>query len=745
MLTLLMALAAIFAWKALSARLDRAERELDTLKARLAKIDSAVRSPANTRPAGITPPAATPRAIAPPPATPPPTVTQPISEGIREDRDLVRAVFGTPGPAIPTPSPSAPVATQREESLETIIGSRWLLYAGIVAVIVGASYFIKLAFDNDWINETARVVIGGLAGGALAYAGMRFVRAGYPLYGQIISGGGIAILYLSCYAAFNFYHLISQLLAFGLMCLITVAAAWLADRQRSQPLAVIAVGGAFATPFLLASGRDAATVLFTYDAILVAGTMLLARRREWPWLNLLSYAGVVLTFAVWASTSYTPDKFLTTEAFLTLFCGMFLFLLYQSRQSVDPVTTQVRDILWSAPLLYYAASLAVLYDHGIAFLVFLILLHVAGVAAARQRRSSLLRLGSWIAASLPLARWTVEHANATWFVPGLAIVAGIYAITLLAQLDVIFQSHRRLDDTDVGLLHANGLAAYGCAFLLIDAIHPFSAAPTAFAFAGWQLALAGSLARRDRDAALHFVALAFALTSVAIAILFHAAGMVIGWAAEGAAAIWLGLRERRAWLRAGGAVLLAASIVALIALQFEPPYFGQVIFVNRRALAGMFVVLVLSCLAALYRRWPSETDRELHPRDVLLVTANALALLVLTCEISAFWTLREPSLASGELARDARLLRQAMISMTWAIYAAGLIVAGLRRHYAPIRYFGIVVFAATILKVFMIDLASLDRIYRVVSVIGLGVLLLITSYLYQRSRASEPPGANPQT
>jgi uncharacterized membrane protein len=169
------------------------------------------------------------------------------------------------------------------------------------------------------------------------------------------------------------------------------------------------------------------------------------------------------------------------------------------------------------------------------------------------------------------------------------------------------------------------------------------------------------------------------------------------------------------------------------------------VFINRRALAGAFVVVVLFCLAALYRRSPADTDRELHPRDVLLVTANALTLLVVTSEISAFWRLREPFLTSLELARDARLTRELMISMVWAIYAAGLIVAGLRRRYAPIRYFAILVFGGTILKVFMIDLASLDKIYRVISVVGLGVLLLLTSYLYQRTLAAEPPDAEQKT
>ena len=47
------------------------------------------------------------------------------------------------------------------------------------------------------------------------------------------------------------------------------------------------------------------------------------------------------------------------------------------------------------------------------------------------------------------------------------------------------------------------------------------------------------------------------------------------------------------------------------------------------------------------------------------------------------------------------------------------------------------VFAVTIVKVFAIDLAELDRLYRVLSIMGLGVMLLMTSYLYQRA-ATKP-------
>jgi len=64
-----------------------------------------------------------------------------------------------------------------------------------------------------------------------------------------------------------------------------------------------------------------------------------------------------------------------------------------------------------------------------------------------------------------------------------------------------------------------------------------------------------------------------------------------------------------------------------------------------------------------------------------------------------------------------------------------LIVAGIRKRYSPIRYLAIAVFAGTIAKVFLVDLAELDQVYRVLSIVGLGVALLMTSFLYHRFRA----------
>ena len=167
--------------------------------------------------------------------------------------------------------PVPPSRAEARDALETRIGSRWLLYIGVVAIIVGVSYFEKLAIDNHWLSETARVIQGAIVGMASGRRGASFRARRLPGLRPGCSGCGVAILYVSTYAAFNFYQLIGQPVAFILMSGVTMLAAWLANRQRSQGLALVAVGGGFATPFLLPGTTDAEVALFGYETILIAG------------------------------------------------------------------------------------------------------------------------------------------------------------------------------------------------------------------------------------------------------------------------------------------------------------------------------------------------------------------------------------------------------------------------------------------------------------------------------------------
>ena len=75
-------------------------------------------------------------------------------------------------------------------------------------------FFLKYAFDNNWITETMRVVIGVVIGAGLVLMASWAHRKGLEVFSQGLVGAGISVLYLSVYASFSYYHLVPQVVAF---------------------------------------------------------------------------------------------------------------------------------------------------------------------------------------------------------------------------------------------------------------------------------------------------------------------------------------------------------------------------------------------------------------------------------------------------------------------------------------------------------------------------------------------------
>ena len=96
------------------------------------------------------------------------------------------------------------------ESLERRIGSQWLNRVGVVAVLIGVSYFLKLAFDNGWIGPGLRVLIGCLAGVGLCWWSERFRRPNSLAFSHSLKAVGVGVLYLSLWASFQLYHLLPR-------------------------------------------------------------------------------------------------------------------------------------------------------------------------------------------------------------------------------------------------------------------------------------------------------------------------------------------------------------------------------------------------------------------------------------------------------------------------------------------------------------------------------------------------------
>src|SRR5579863_8926770 len=226
-------------------------------------------------------------------------------------------------PYLIVPPATHPSAAQPEIDLESRIGSHWLNRIGIAALLIGVSYFLKFAFDNNWIGPAGRVTIGLLAGIAVVVWSERFRAKGYHAFSYSLKAVGIGTLYLSIWAAFQRYSLVPSSIAFVMMLFVTASAAAMALAQDAQILAAFALIGGFSTPLLLSTGQNREVALFCYVAILDVATLVLVTFKPWRRLLVMSYAGTLLLYVGWYSEFYNRSQLGLTLTFATFFFAVF--------------------------------------------------------------------------------------------------------------------------------------------------------------------------------------------------------------------------------------------------------------------------------------------------------------------------------------------------------------------------------------------------------------------------------------
>lgn len=248
----------------------------------------------------------------------------------------------------PRPTWAPPIAAPRAERspvlsgiAEVRLGQKWLLIAGLVITVLAVGYFLKYSFDRNWVGPAGRVSLAYLAGVAMLSIGEFCRRKKFELFGLYLLGGGIAVLYFASYAAFQIYHLIGQLPAFGLMALVTALAGLLSLFYDTKWLAVLGIIGGLLTPVVLSTGTDNQIALMAYMAILNGGILSIAAFKQWHLLNYLGLTFTWMLFSAWYVRHYADPKFWTTTVFLNLFFLTYAvvpFAYYFVRKGQQQVT-----------------------------------------------------------------------------------------------------------------------------------------------------------------------------------------------------------------------------------------------------------------------------------------------------------------------------------------------------------------------------------------------------------------------
>jgi uncharacterized membrane protein len=608
-----------------------------------------------------------------------------------------------PPPPPPSPVPESEPTPPARPEFETRVGLTWLNRIGVLTVVLGVAFFFKYAIDKGLIGETGRVVLG-VAVGLAALALAEFMsRRGHRVYAQGITGAGISILYLSLYSSFGFYHLLPQLVVFGLMFLTTVAAVALALYYNAIAIAALGLIGGYLTPLVLSTNEDRPWMLFSYIFILGAGGMELVGRRKWRLLEPLLLAGTSLVYFLWFVDHFRPGKeWVATVSALALYA-----LFWQSAG---------RRILIGAQALGTLAILAA-WRGQIGSLWFNLLLGTAGLAAAHRRKSFDIATAAFSAFWFAAAAWHLRDSRI--FSPaGLAVITVAMFLFLAFAIRQLsrYQDNSHAPPSLLAILGVDGLAYFGICYFILEAgyrayLGPGAAAMAAIHFGvAWFLWKRPAAPGRDNTPILVSVGVATAFVTLAIPIQFSQYRITMGWALEGALFTWIASRT--------GNRRFGAAAIAIFALAFARVALVDAASAQGRARLLTFVVTGVGYW--LGSRWMEQDIRAL--------------LLYLSGHFVALWGLLLTALDWAGQQANAASVAVVSVSVLLAAYGVVMVVLGVTLGSLVNRYIGLALLAAVILKLYFFDVWQLQQTFRVVAFVALGLLLLTASFLYSRFR-----------
>jgi uncharacterized membrane protein len=387
---------------------------------------------------------------------------------------------------------------------ERFAGVRAAAVLGGVALALAGLLFFKYSIEHGLFPPWLRVVTGVVVGLAAVAASEWRLRQDYATTADALAGGGIVVLYASSWAASALYGLVPLTAGFVLMVAVTAACGALAWRHASLVIALLGLIGGFATPLLVSSGNDRPIGLFGYILLLDAALLVLAERRRWPTLALLSLAGTLFYEILWVAVRMRSGQVALGLAIVGTFALVFAVAgrLAAAREGDEWRWTQsAAMVVPFAFVLYFASSAR--FHLGLHLLAaWLVLLSAMAGWLARVQGPRAMALGAASASLAAIGVWVLRARPGAL---GWQLAAWCCAIAAVFQFFV--EREPDMADRD-GPTPPAVLTAVGFFLVLVVAsVRSAAIAPWIAGFAGLAALLVrhGGLAQREQ---LHWVAAA---------------------------------------------------------------------------------------------------------------------------------------------------------------------------------------------------------------------------------------------
>jgi len=253
-----------------------------------------------------------------------------------------------------------------KSDLEKFIGENLINKIGIAITVIGVAIGAKYSIEHDLISPLTRIILGYLVGLGLIGFGIKLKKK-YEDFSAVLVSGAMAIMYFITFAAYDFYDLIPQTFAFILMLLLTAFTVVAAINYNKQVIAHIGLVGAYAVPFLLSENSGRVDILFSYMAITNIGILFISFKKYWKALYISAFVMTWIIYFSWYFFDYYPDvHFRLALIFLALFFAIF-YLTFLSYKVLKKEKFGKQDILLllSNSFIFYGVGYAILSNHSI--------------------------------------------------------------------------------------------------------------------------------------------------------------------------------------------------------------------------------------------------------------------------------------------------------------------------------------------------------------------------------------------
>ena len=722
----------------------------------------------------------------------PPSLEAPKTEGLAQ-RTVFREEYEAAAPEA-APKPASPkieatLSPTASRPLEKRIGENFSSIIGTPILVLGVSIGIKYAIDHDLISPLARIVLAYLAGLILFLVAYR-LRPKYPSLSAVILGGAMAIVYFSTYAAHQFYQLMGQMSAFGVMGAITVLTVWQALLYQRQSIAIGGLVGAYSIPFLLSHGEDNPVFLFSYISIVNCGILYIAFQRNWRYLRPLAFVISWFLLAFWClETAVSLSSLRIGLGFLSVFFLVFygMWLVEKLRQAPQTAPTfgagTVFYLFFNAFLYvvlgYFRLNFEDYHRFQGLFVLFNIALHL-GVSYLLFRRFAQappFAFVSWLAIVLFLLFFPVQFDGLNITLGWAAALVGLFWIGRSKRLPVYeMGSLLLLPLLLLRLWVDNTTHYYG-----YDPEVPETRIAALFSpvFFTNILIIAAVVAvyflhrRSTRDRAegptpvekiLPFWgdALIVIATVLLYVVFFHEISCYFDQRYADSVRMESMLRNedlqafKVVWLL-HYTMAFVAGLNVVVARKFRQVWVEHTLGVLSTFVVGLFLTLGLYALGTLKNSYLAQ-DPAFPPGPWHLYLRYVSMALLAVLLWTGYRLLRPafektPALKSVfDLVLHGTILWVAgselihwmeryglhdqsykmALSILFGAYALMMVFMGIQRNARHLRVAAIALFGATLFKLLLYDLAHLSTISKTIVLVSLGSLLLVISYLYNR-------------